>query len=424
MTETYTNVTRLGAARSFVSNYLDKLFPGVTHAHLNAVALSDPTWGSPWPDTLETDARLYEIFAKNTNLSTGDRPMPACEVRNRVYQVVHVSICLDFDLIFAARDQLNHMETPVNSLQYRDNCLKTVLNTGDRCIRAWVTPAKKYNGGLLIDWNSPFLNYRRSHAKMYSRSPCLQLHCQLTQAEAYAAYRSLQSVILKLDNGQHTAEFATCRDILPQDFRCILENNRIDLYRQIKDVVALTDLLEADRKALAGFHDTLFTCISGISRGNARVIIKFKTADGYSSTLTLCSTGRGFMSSNHVIARLLAYTALLQLLDLYSDFFEPRPPMTKQTDSHSPTRSTPAPSSSSSRRPSSSEALTSSLQPARKRSRPRKLAEIRPSTPAEAASSEVTETTGSSPSAACCDPDASSADAPRAHSAPARGGGD
>ncbi len=432
MTDSYVNLSKMHVARGFVKNYLGKPIAGAPHALLEARHLTENAEGLPysWPDALELDTRISEVYYDNIGLRSCDFVVPTCEVRNRVFQVAHVSLCIDLDELFKARDTLNYRTCPVNSLHYRENSLRTVRETSDRIVRTWLLPDKKYFGGLLVDWESPMLNYRRCHAKMYNRSPCLQIHCQMNQADAYASYRSLKDILLKLDDGRYTAEFATSRDIIPQDFRCVLENSRIDLNRVVNHIDDLVTIMRTDAQTLRDNVHTIFPLIDAVSKGHARIIIRFKMKCGNKATATICSTGRGYMSSTHPGARVFAYIGLLHLMDLYSEFFAPRASMLKSTDemaaSEQPSDASKFPNSSSSSsasHASSSKHPSSSSSPptsAHKRPRIGKHAQTRPSTPVEGCASVAVESNAPGPAEALLSPDVSAASSLQERSEPAR----
>ena len=97
MTDSYVNLSKMHVARGFVKNYLGRPIAGAPHALLEARHLTENSEGLPysWPDALELDTRISEVYYDNVGLRSCDFVVPTCEVRNRVYQVAHVSLCID-----------------------------------------------------------------------------------------------------------------------------------------------------------------------------------------------------------------------------------------------------------------------------------------------------------------------------------------
>lgn len=316
-TSTYINITRSLIASDFVNNYLRVAMPSV--GYLPPTTRDLPPVGGI-PDDLSSLACWRELCARGRNVGA---PVVECEVVNRVFTCYSHTNILDLNDFLCNHSQVC-TRSPINltSLIWRAKKLMRVRHNGS-IIRVWVNSANKYFGGCIMRFFCPYLQ-KELCAKVYHDSPNLQLNGALQREDALHAFQTLRTLLIKMDKHRRFTNYMAATTIGIDNVHAILENSRIDTHRPIGDCEDLVRQLEDARVRFRDHVSSVFTCVKKIALGNNRVRVRFELSDGAHATLTVCASGRGFMSSTHANVRLLAILSWLCFTELFPSAFYTR----------------------------------------------------------------------------------------------------
>ena len=315
-TEKYINITRESITSNFLNNYVRVAFP--TIGFLPCGTREMPPVGGI-PDDLSSLPGWRELCFRCGNVNS---PFE-CEVINRVFTCYTHSNVMDLNSFLHnhVTNVCTNSAANLSSLIYRGKKLMRVHHQG-RIAKIWTNSANKYYGGCIIRFVSPFVSTSKTLcAKVYHDSPTMQLNGAITSEDALYAFKTLRSILQKLDKTTMFTNYMASTEITADHVAPILENSRVNTHRPINNCKELVELLEDSRVKFADHVSSSFTCIKRVALGNNRVRVRYEINDAH-ATLTVCSSGRGFLSATHPNARLIAILSWMNFIEMFPGCFQ------------------------------------------------------------------------------------------------------